>query len=359
MIIDFKFFAYAVSLANALADLCNVTLFLPDIADKHYHERANIKVNYHSFHLSRLRYPSNLLTIYSLFKFVNQLKPDVVHQLSSNIWFNFALPLFPDVPRVTTVHDATRHPGDNHSIFLFTKQQWQRASRIIVHAESIKQQMLEQKPTLEERLNVIPIGAYDFYQAWATEAEAQAKDAPIILFFGRIWAYKGLEYLIKAEPEITRQVPEARIVIAGCGEPFEKYAQMMVNRDHFIVHNYRIPDEMIAPLFQKAAVVALPYIEASQSAVLNIAYAFGKPVVASAVGGIPEMVEEGITGHLVPSGDAESLARAIVRLLKDDESRQRMGENALAKSKNELSWATIAQQTLKVYQAAINDWTNR
>jgi len=353
MLIDFTFFFYTVSLANALSELCRVTLLLPNKAAGYCKASSSDQVELHYFHMPRIRYPSSLLMVRSIFKTINHTRPQVVHQIASHPWFDMALPLFPKIPLVTTIHDVRRHPGDRATVHLFHRQKWQRANQVIVHAESIKQQMLKLKPSLDGRLHVVPIGALDFYKAWDSE-ETDAEESPTILFFGRIWPYKGLQYLIEAEPLITSRVPEARIVIAGCGEPFEKYERMMVNRDHFIVHNYRIPNKMVASLFQQASVVVLPYVEASQSGVVAVAYAFGKPVVASAVGGVPEMVDHGQTGYLVPPSDSRGLAEAVVTLLKDRRLREQMGRQALEKAKSELSWHTIARQTLRVYQQALN-----
>ena len=356
MLIDFTFFAYSVPLANALSELCETTLLLPEQAAEHYRVMVNKQVKLHQFHKPRLRYPSNLLMVRSVFRTVEQIKPDVVHQLSLNLWFNMCLPFFPDIPLVTTIHDASQHPGDRYSIVsrLYRQQRWHRANQVIVHAESIKQQLLTMDPTLSGRTHIVPHGAYDFYRTWDVSEEADEEEAPTVLFFGRILEYKGLQYLIEAEPLITSQVPDARIVIAGRGESFEKYEQMMVNKDKFIVHNYRIPDEMVASLFRQASVVALPYIEASQSGILAIACAFGKPVVASAVGGIPEMLDHGQMGYLVPPKDPHSLAEAIIKLLKDRNLREKMESKASEKATSELSWQAIAKRTLNIYQQALS-----
>src|SRR5438552_16759897 len=93
-----------------------------------------------------------------------------------------------------------------------------------------------------------------------------------VLFFGRIWEYKGLEYLIRAEPLITAEVPEARIVIAGEGEDFGRYRLLMDHPEHFVVYNEYIPDQQRSELFRQASLVVLPYIEASQSGVIPLAY---------------------------------------------------------------------------------------
>jgi glycosyltransferase involved in cell wall biosynthesis len=83
------------------------------------------------------------------------------------------------------------------------------------------------------------------------------------------------------------------------------------------------------------------------------AYAFGKPVVATRAGNLPEYVQDGVTGLLVPPANVEQLAEAIVRLLSDDALRRRMGENATRWMHGELSPKNIARQTLEAYEKAI------
>ena len=161
--------------------------------------------------------------------------------------------------------------------------------------------------------------------------------------------------MIKAEPLIVKQISNAKIVIAGAGEEFEKYEEMMVNRDNFLVHNYRIPYKEGAELLQRCSLVVLPYIEASQSGVIPTAYGFKKPVVVTDVGSIPEIVDDGVTGFIVLPRNSEALADAIVKLLKDEKLRRQMGENAYKKLKTDLSWNDIAEKTIEVYKKAIED----
>ncbi len=344
---------YPVLLANALSELCELTLMLPDSTTM----RSSInqdRVNFELFHMPRISRPSNIWMIRHILKRIAQIEPDVVHVTFWSPWMMSAMGKLLEPPLVSTTHDVHRHPGERGLWAIpsrLYRWQWRWANQVIVHASTARQQLLNQYGCQPERVHVIPIGAYDFYRTCTSSIQPEKSNT--ILFFGRIWGYKGLQYLIKAEPLITQAIPDARIIIAGHGEPFEKYQQAMVNPQHFEIHNYRIPDEMVADFFQSASVVVLPYTEASQSGVIPIAYAFGKPVVATRIGGIPDVVDHGQTGYLVPPKDSSSLAQAVITLLQNQQTRLEMGRKALEKVENELSWSSIARKTQRVYQSAL------
>jgi glycosyltransferase involved in cell wall biosynthesis len=357
VLIDFHLYAYSVALANALAEHCEVTLMLPDKVPDHYLQALRPEVKVWQFHLWRQRYPLNLLAIAAILRRIKAINPTVVHVLSGFLWMEFALPLLRRRPLVTTVHDAHIHPGDKESSSLGHSLEWKCATQVSVHAEAIKRQLVEERGVAANKIHVVPHGTYDFYRQWARDEITEQADT--ILFFGRIWDYKGLQYLIEAEPQITARVPNARIVIAGRGDDFSQYERMMVHRERFVVLNERIPDEQVAQLFQEASVVVCPYIEASQSGVLALANAFGKPVVATTVGGIPEMIAHGQTGLLVPPRDARRLAEAVVTLLQNPSLRQAMRQHALHQSQTEFSWTSIANRTMSVYRQALTVYATR
>lgn len=349
-LIDFRTTTpYAVQLANALGQLCKVTLMLPDKSPRLVNQVDRNKIEFWPFQKPRIRHLTNMRLIWHIRQHLDAIQPDLVHISYWDVWGSPGLRLFSPFPHVATVHDAVPHPGDSNSFptFLYPLQ-WLGAEQVIVHANSVRQKLLAQQGCSQSQINVIPIGQYDFYQTWAQ------KDLPeipnTVLFFGRIWGYKGLQYLIDAEPLITKAVPDARIIIAGTGASFEKYRRAMVNPQHFEVHNYRIPDEKVAQFFQQASIVALPYIEASQSGIVPLAFAFGKPVVATRIGGLVDIVKDGQTGLLVPPADSQSLAEAIISLLKDPSRRQKMGQRAKQFADTELSWKAIARKTVDVYQ---------
>jgi glycosyltransferase involved in cell wall biosynthesis len=305
-----------------------------------------------SFRRPRLRQPlRQFQTIRRIFREIESFAPDVIHYQGLHPWLDLALPLWGRYPLVCTVHDFRPHPGDKVSkktpfwVEMFVRR---RADQIIVHSQHVRDLMVKELGGAGENIFLMP--HIQIGQELASSIVEE--DENLILFYGRIWEYKGLEYLIRAEPLITARIPNVRIMIAGKGEDFSRYARMMVHPENFIVHNEFISEERTAEYFQRASVVVLPYIEASQSGVIPLAYSAAKPVVATTVGGLPEMVEHGRTGYLVPPRDTLTLADNLIRLLLDKNLRRQMGANAKHKIELECSPETIARQTVEVYYRA-------
>lgn len=352
-LIDFNFFEYTTALANALTKQVRVSLLVPTDFEA-VTDALSSEVNLIYFDKPRLRSQANLKMVVQIWKAINRLHPDVIHVVAVNPWLYLWLMLWRPSCVVTTIHDPVMHTGDRsqRNIPQMVRDLPIRFSqRLIVHGQVLKEVLLARHAIDSEQIAALPIGELSIYRHWNNQVWSEKEGT--ILFFGRVWPYKGLKYLIAAEPIISDNCPNARFVIAGQGEDFDDYRTMMVHPERFEILNKYVPREDVPRLFQQASIVVLPYIEASQSAVIPLAYAFGKPVVATAVGGIPEVVDDGVTGYLVPPLDTDSLATAVIRLLQDRGMRRRMGQNALQKTYNELSWDTIARQMLEVYQTAI------
>jgi glycosyltransferase involved in cell wall biosynthesis len=351
--VSFDFGEYCVRIASALARHADVRLLLPKHEAEPYLHLLERPVSLRTFAKPRLRHAlRQARTVAALIEDIRRFRPDVVHLQAGHLWFNMALPLLRGYPLVLTVHDPSRHLGDKGAR---NTPQWlldfgcRQATRLIVHAPQLKQMLLERLPVLENRIDVVPhVSLGD-----DTAQQDVPEDGHQILFFGRIWPYKGLDYLIRAEPMITARVPEVKIVIAGTGENFARYRAMMSHPDQFIIHYEYVSDEKRANLFRQASIIVLPYVEASQSGVIALAYRFGKPVVATTVGGLPAMVDHGQTGLLIPPCDPQALAEALVKLLETPELRRQMGANARRKVDVECAPEVVVDQTLPVYRAAI------
>jgi glycosyltransferase involved in cell wall biosynthesis len=344
---------YGVEVANSICSDADVLLLIPKDRVGPYTSKLDPRIKTYFYDLPRMRQPlQQLLAMTRLRRAIGRFRPDVVHVQHVHMWFSLWLPTLRRYPLVITVHDPVHHVGDAESAR--TPQRlvhwtYRRADELITHAEQLKSVLVDDVHLPASRIAVIPHVAISA----AGPDNEFAEQGKRLLFFGRIWEYKGLEYLIRAEPLISAQVPDVQIVIAGRGEDFEKYRRMMVHPDRFVIDNERIPDERVAQHFSEASVVVLPYIDASQSGVVPVAYSFGRPVVATSVGGLPSVVEDGVTGLLVPPRDERALADALVRLLEDDELRHKMG--AAGRSKLEREWApeVIGPQHIDVYERAI------
>ncbi len=355
----FDFGEYCVRLAGGVAQNSDtkVLLLLSRDEAKPYKHLLTGNVELWEFDKPRMRQPlRQLRMVWNLVRQIRAFKPDVLHLQLGHMWFNLlGLPLLRDIPLVLTVHDSLIHVGDAASA---KTPQWiydlacSRARRRIVHAPQVKESLMNRTGVPSESVHVIPyviVGDVDISVGQDVQEQRE------VLFFGRIWEYKGLEYLIKAEPLITARAPQTKIVIAGTGEDFGRYRRMMTNPDNFLVFNEYVSDEKRAELFRRASVVVLPYIEASQSFIISIAYRFGKPVVATTVGGLPEMVDHGRTGFLIPPRDIERLADAVVELMQDDEMRKQFGENGMRKVNVECAPEVVGRQTMLAYRQALAD----
>jgi glycosyltransferase involved in cell wall biosynthesis len=356
-LLSFNFGQYCIRLANGLAQHGQVLLLLPRSISEPYRLGLAPEVELFQFDEPRLRQATRQpRMIAAILRKLKSYRPDVVHLQAGHLWFNLVWPFVRSYVVVVTIH----HLGDRDSLMT---PQWvmdlgyRRADRVIVHGESLRAAVVEDIGLERDIIDVVP-AVPDIVLDPA--APAPAAEVPgTILFFGRIWPYKGLQFLIRAEPLISAHVPNTRIVIAGQGEDFETYRRLMSHPERFVVLNEYIPDAELVDLFGQASVVVLPYVEGSISGVVPIACTFGKPVVATSVGILPEMVEHGRTGLVVPPQDESALAAALTRLLQDDVLRHELGEHARAKAQTTFDPASVAGTTMATYERAIAARTPR
>lgn len=295
----------------------------------------------------------NLKNIFKYIKMIHQENPDVIHCIEEwNLWLGFILFFIKKFPIITTIHDVNPHYGTRKIDKNIAKYFHIKFSdSLIVHGSNAKAELKTNK-----ECHIIPHGDYSFFTKFKKGNIVEEKNT--VLFFGRIEEYKGLIYLIEAINRISEYLPDIKLIIAGSGE-FSKYEKIMKNEKNFEVHNRFIADEEVPNFFQRSNFVILPYIEGTQTGIIPIAYAFKKPVIVTDVGSIPEVVENGKTGFIVPHKNELELEKAIMKLLQNDDLRKSMGINAHIKMENELSWDIIAESTMHIYQELISIRENR
>ena len=184
-----------------------------------------------------------------------------------------------------------------------------------------------------------------------------ATNAPIVLFFGNLMPSKGLHYLIQAFAEVYRQQSSARLLIVGRPSKLLNLDDLLREIDQLEISQAAVIDasylamEEVAPLMDLSTVVVYPYINSTQSGALQVAYTFGKPVIATTAGGLPDAVDHGRSGLLVPPADAHQLAVAILELINNPPKLREMGEYAKHLSNTKFSWDTISHEVLTIYEA--------
>ena len=285
-------------------------------------------------------------------RWVKEQKFDLIHYNGTSMLFFQQLLMSPIGPKVFSIHDHVNHIGEEapQVRWLFRYMVARKKHRFIAHSDHVRQGFIKEYGLPPERISTVRFGALDLYKKW--EVPAIKEEPNTVLFFGRISLYKGLEYLAEAWKAIRKSHNDARLIIAGSGTfPFD-ISGLQSDRQ-VEIHNRHIDNATLVRFIQRAAVVVLPYVEATQSGVVMTAYAFGKPVVATNVGALPEVVEDGVTGMVVPPKDPRRLADAVMKLLSNPAMREEMKRNITRKKSGELSWNTIAHETVRVYEAAV------
>ena len=170
----------------------------------------------------------------------------------------------------------------------------------------------------------VPHPIYDIFGRPVAKKDAKhrlgLRDDHVMLFFGYVRRYKGLHILLKAMPEIVRRIRVKLLVVGEFYGDEQDYRRMVrdlkLEKDVDIRPEY-VPNDQVAPYFCASDVVVLPYVSATQSGIVQIAYNFDKPVIATNVGGLSEVVIDGKSGSIVPPEDPRAFADAVVRYYKE------------------------------------------
>lgn len=283
-------------------------------------------------------------------RFIKKGKYDVIHTDSMLGMWNLMLYKLFGKKMVLTVHDPFPHTGE---ITARKKFSYKMAMKMVRHFVLLngkqKEQFCKSYHIRPEQILINRLGVYDNISTFVRPQKSTTSHN--VLFFGRISPYKGIEFLCQAMIKVKEQVPDATLTIAGGGkiyfdiEPYQK-------QDWVEVINRYVGMEELAGLLQNCALSVCPYTDATQSGVIMTSYSLCKPVVATNVGGLGEMVEDGKTGALVPPKNVAALSDAIIALLKDDAKRENMSDNI----RNDYfvgdkSWKVIAEKYIGFYKS--------
>jgi glycosyltransferase involved in cell wall biosynthesis len=262
--------------------------------------------------------------------------------------------LSPQHPRVMTAHYVLP-PRPSRRALARARRTFVAMDAVVAHSEHGARRLREEVGLDPARVRVIHHGAFDYLTRLPEEkplpAELQGAEGPVILFFGLLRPYKGVETLLEA----FRRVGGAELWIVGNPrmeiEPLRRLAAKAPGRVRFLPRF--VEDAEIPAIFRRADVVALPYRDAEHSGVLYAALAFGRPLVLSAVGGFPEVAEQG-AARLVPPEDPAALAAVLSELVADTGARTELSAAAAKAATTAYSWDEVARRTLHLYRELLD-----
>jgi len=249
-----------------------------------------------------------------------------------------------------------KRPGDK----LLTQFAFRFIDSYVVQSRAVERDLKLWKKN--PHVTFLPHPVYEIFGEELDKAEARKRistldpfisispDDPVLLFFGYVRGYKGLDVIINAMPEILQSIPAKLLVIGEFYNNEQRYRDQVMQlglTESVFVHSDYVPNEDVAVYFSSVDVMTLPYKSATQSGIIQIAYNFNRPVIATDVGGLGEVVIDGKTGTIVPPNNPSALAKAVVHFFK--EKHFEAYRRNVIEEKKKFSWEYMTEGIEKLY----------
>jgi len=283
-------------------------------------------------------------------KFINEENYDVIHFNGTSGFMLYLLKHLKVNKRVWTLQDYKSHIGEeNYSGDLLNKMYLKYNIHHVQHYYFLKKEFVKHFEVNEDTVDNVYSGVFDVYNSYLPKKIKLPEK--YILFFGRILKYKGLDVLLNAFDKVKYELDDHYLVVAGEG----KIPKELEGKEKVIyINKYLSPSEIVY-LVKNSMLVAAPYTDSTHSEVIMTAYNFNKPVVASMVGGMSEVVLNNKTGLLFANGDVDELADHLYYLCHDSKKLEEMSVNIKEFcSVGKINWDSNINKQLEVYQKEIN-----
>lgn len=371
---------YGAELANSLSSRTEVTVIKPEstTADGLFDTGVHVEEVFTDSNLSFTNLSNFDISVQDILKsfwsyrsigLLNEISPDVVHfvdnEFPPTMFFAWRNNIGKEFPVVVTLHevydglgtedksekDQYKNPAIAAGILgrklLNTILPTPSVDQYVVHTEQHREKLTERLYD-GQKVAVIPHGTYTIF-----EGEAETEDNTI-LFFGKIMPSKGLDVLVESVRLTINEIDDIKLIIAGEGDISDRSLKTIQDYpDHFEVRNEFIPNEKVGEYFERAQIVAVPHRkQGGHSGSLTIAQNFGKPIVASDIGGIASVIEKHDCGVLATPEDPTDFRDSIIQLLSNKEMRENMKENS-KKAAQEVTWEYVADEHIQSYQRLV------
>jgi len=358
------FFYYTSTIANELVRQCDILLATREhgfeLGTQEHGEGAkrtllDPRVDI-VFVRGRQSDPTSLLSTARAARAIRRFDPDVVLVQQHSDWRLYCLQCtLGRRPVVLTIHDVVPHLGSvdsrNRLQAWVSRRLLSAADAYVVHGSRLAEQLVS-RDDYDKRKPVFSIPHGPIFTA--IPPACPLPEQPTVLFFGRIEYYKGLDVFVEAVERSAATIPGLTAIVAGAGGDAERCRQIITRPELFEWKEGFVPDEDVAELFFRSSVLVLPYREASQSGVIPLAYAHGRPVIATAVGALPEAVWDHSTGLLVDRADAAEIGEAIRELFCTPGLLETMATQARATiADGELSSRNTAARHLEAFESLL------
>jgi glycosyltransferase involved in cell wall biosynthesis len=343
--------SYAVHLSRALADKADVLLLLERAYKRAECGPGSLTLVPDSLRVvefnSRGR-PARLVSTFKILTEVLSFRPDIINIQEEEGRFTAWITRFIRrmAPILLTVHDPSPHTGADAAYAAANVASLTSiraaASAFHVHGAYCRDALIAEvgssRPIFVSQHGVL----FERADIWRLEPERGR-----VLMFGRMEAYKGLDVLIDAADILRKRNVIIRLVLAGRGPEIDRLALRIANRPDIELINTFLTVDEVGDQLQRAAIVVLPYLNATQSGVIAAAFGNDRPVIASRTGGLVDAVKDGENGILVQSGDAQILADAIETVLADNLLLARLSEGAAHARKTDFAWPVIGDAMVR------------
>lgn len=283
----------------------------------------------------------------SLKNVIEEIAPDIVHIVECPSLLDVLSAIHFRRKLVMTIHDPLPHPGESKNReSIYRRLVLKAAGRIILLNDRQIESFMKRYCVSSEKIVLSCLGNYECMNDFGM---GRRPDYPYILLFGRISPYKGIELAIEAALKLKQSHPDIKLVIAGSGTPYFDTDHLP---DNVVLINRFIPTDELADLIHASLFVICPYTSATQSGVVQTAFALRKPAIVSNAGALPDAVDDGETGLVIKHLDAVCLHDAMDKLLSDSKLLADMSDNidyGICQGKR--SWKNIANTYLDAYAA--------
>lgn len=289
----------------------------------------------------RLGDPAAIPALLLIRRQIGRFRPQIVHVHEHED--PRAIGLLPRAPVVMTVHDPVPHPGQpvpprpNRWLLDGSRRAWlSRARAVVVHSDRLRDEI---ELRSHQQCVVIPHGLD------VSDEPLPPPSLPMVGFFGRLEPYKGLDVLARAMPRVWDARPEVQLTVAGTGS-----ASLPLSDPRVHLERGYLLEADVEAFFRRTSLALLPYTQASQTGAGCVAVGYGVPIVASRLGGLPDLVLDDT--YLFEAGDDAGLAAAIIRHIDD---RAPVRARVLADVAAPRSWDAVAEHSLDLYAGLLSN----